>query len=323
MCSTYNNSNISDSAPCWEAFDYINRMGVYRIILVSDFLCSYCRLPPTWACRPASSWSLDLSPSLMFRRPTFAMMIILALIILIPGEGQGHPSKTNLKGIPQLFGVSVYSFMCHHSVPSLIAPIRKKRLLNFYIALDYVVILTFYLLLSLTAVFTFPEIFNIYTLNFKVNPNFHHPVLDIPFIQYFLALFPVFTLSANFPIISITLCNNLKSLILNENKPHSFFLNRIAFPLLSLIPPLLICMVTNNLSMLVGYTGSYAGAGVQYVIPALLVYRARKDSLQLLGLGVHNKHASPFWHNGWIVFVLIWTVICIVLVTIHHIYTGS
>ncbi|UYV80167.1 TMEM104 [Cordylochernes scorpioides] len=71
-----------------------------------------------------------------------------------------------------------------------------------------------------------------------------------------------------------------------------------------------------------GNTGSYAGAGVQYVIPALLVYRARKDSLQLLGLGVHNKHASPFWHNGWIVFVLIWTVICIVLVTIHHIYTG-
>ena len=37
-------------------------------------------------------------------------------------------------------------------------------------------------------------------------------------IHYFLSLFPVFTLSTNFPIIAITLRNNLKSLFLTEGK---------------------------------------------------------------------------------------------------------
>ena len=32
----------------------------------------------------------------------------------------------NLKGTTTLFGVSVYSFMCQHSLPSLITPIRNQ-----------------------------------------------------------------------------------------------------------------------------------------------------------------------------------------------------
>ena len=37
-------------------------------------------------------------------------------------------------------------------------------------------------------------------------------------IHYFLSLFPVFTLSTNFPIIAITLRNNLKGLFLTEGE---------------------------------------------------------------------------------------------------------
>jgi len=35
-------------------------------------------------------------------------------------------------------------------------------------------------------------------------------------------------------------------------------------------------MTTNSLEFLVGITGSYAGAGIQYIVPAALVYYARK-----------------------------------------------
>lgn len=35
-------------------------------------------------------------------------------------------------------------------------------------------------------------------------------VTDVTFIRYFLGLFPVLTLSTSFPIIAVTLKNNLK-----------------------------------------------------------------------------------------------------------------
>jgi len=32
-------------------------------------------------------------------------------------------------------------------------------------------------------------------------------------VEYFLALFPVLTISMNFPIVGVTLCNNLRALL--------------------------------------------------------------------------------------------------------------
>lgn len=95
-------------------------------------------------------------------------------------------------------------------------------------------------------------------------------------LHFFLSLFPVFTLSTNFPIIALTLSNNLKSLFLSEHRSHNWFTRTVLFPLLALIPPTCVAMTTNSLEFLVGITGSYAGAGIQYIVPAALVYYARK-----------------------------------------------
>lgn len=95
-------------------------------------------------------------------------------------------------------------------------------------------------------------------------------------IHYFLSLFPVFTLSTNFPIIAITLSNNLKSLCLTEGRLYSYWTRTLLFPLLALIPPTCVAMATHSLEFLVGVTGSYAGAGIQYVVPAALVFYARQ-----------------------------------------------
>lgn len=95
-------------------------------------------------------------------------------------------------------------------------------------------------------------------------------------LHFFLSLFPVFTLSTNFPIIALTLSNNLKSLFLSEHRSHTWFTRTVLFPLLALIPPTCVAMTTNSLEFLVGITGSYAGAGIQYIVPAALVYYARK-----------------------------------------------
>jgi len=99
-------------------------------------------------------------------------MIILAIIHIAKGNGEtGKPTIANINGVPNLFGVSVYSFMCQHSLPSLVTPIKNKRSLSKLLAADYFLILLFYMLLGMTAIYCFPSgvLQDIYTLNFQVN----------------------------------------------------------------------------------------------------------------------------------------------------------
>ena len=155
---------------------------------------------------------------------------------------------------------------------------------------------------------------------FTENVSVAHEVL-----YYFLTLFPVFTLSTSFPIIMITLRNNLKQIFLRKNETeYSFFIRRLFFPLLALIPPTVLAIITSDISFLVGITGSYAGAGVQYIIPALLAFYARKELFKEFPQDQHavqNAFASPFKHVAFVIFVILWAITSIGFVTYNHIKT--
>lgn len=242
------------------------------------------------------------------------MMLTITFIYLGKGSGSGHPPVANFGGIPTFFGVCIYSFMCQHSLPSMVTPIREKKRVMYILLGDYGLVLAFYALLSFTAIFTFPNntLEDLYTLNFTQYP--------VKFVSYFLSLFPVFTLSTNFPIIGVTLRNNLKSLLLKESTVYSFWIDRICFPLLAILPPLTLALITKDLEFLTGITGSYAGVGVQYIIPSTLVYYGRKVAREKLGNEV-NIYGSPFKHWLWIAVINVWAIACVVFVTINHIIT--
>lgn len=227
-----------------------------------------------------------------------------------------------ISGIPSLFGACVYSFMCHHSLPALVAPIANKSTLNRSLALDYVLIASFYLLLALTGAFAFEHLDDLYTLDFGPRGSgdcSKSTNIFMLIIEYFLALFPVFTLSTSFPIIAITLRNNLQSLFLYDDTSYNFCLRKLIFPILAILPPYLIAMSTKDLSKLVGITGSYAGTCIQYLIPTFLVYYARKKTNKIIGLGVTNKFASPFSSNFWLIFVTVWAIASMFLVSVNFI----
>lgn len=73
------------------------------------------------------------------------LMIILASLQLLKDGPGASPTAININGFGSLFGVSgslnslfwlkfdecflVYSFMCHHSIPGLVSPIRQGFLL--------------------------------------------------------------------------------------------------------------------------------------------------------------------------------------------------
>lgn len=248
-------------------------------------------------------------------------MIVLAIIRLSKNEGQGHPPVADISGVPNLFGVCVYSFMCHHSLPSLVTPIKDKSKIYPLLFVDYMAIMAFYALLSFTGIFAFSKLEDLYTLNFfpDVCTNPDDLITNVVFFQYFLALFPVVMLSSTFPIIAITLRNNLKTVFYNENRPFSWPVDRLVFPVAALLPSVAVAFGTSEVEFLVGITGSYAGAGIQYVIPVALVYYARKDVSKLFGQNAKNTLKSPFQHKLWLIAVLTWSAVCVIFVTVNHI----
>jgi len=310
-----NHTQPDEQDRCWDWAEQ-KRIDVYRIML-AIFVCT---LGQFVFCNVTKTKYLQIITTIM-RWLAFIIMFVLAFnnITKTPKADRPKPVYSNINGLPNLFGVCVYSFMCHHSLPSIITPIsRKKKLVPMMLA-DYTLILVFYFLLAFTGIFAFKELNDLYTLNFQ--PSSDDNTLE-SILHYFLALFPVFTLSTNFPIIAITLSNNLRSLFLTEGRIYSYWIRNLLFPLLALIPPTCVAMVTNSLEFLVGITGSYAGAGIQYVVPALLVYYARKEASEALGIGVKNHHKSPFESRYWVLFVLLWAATCIIFVTWNHIKTG-
>jgi amino acid permease len=208
--------------------------------------------------------------------------------------------------------------MCHHSIPSIVAPIRSKNKLTYLFAYDYICIALFYLLLSLTAVFTFTTFEDLYTLNFRPTTRCKHTQVNVPkVLAYFIALFPVFTLSSSFPIIGITLRNNLETALKSCIKVQKK--QRIFLVIFVLLLPCTVSILTENINFLVGFTGSYAGVAIQYVIPALLVYNARRQAQIKFRRPVYFANQSYFQNKYWVFIVLIWAWLAVIVITVYHI----
>ncbi|XP_033037960.1 transmembrane protein 104 isoform X3 [Trachypithecus francoisi] len=303
-CGVEADTKYNDTDRCWGP---LRRVDAYRIYLAIFTLL----LGPFTFFDVQKTKYLQILTSLM-RWIAFAVMIVLALVRIGRGQGEGHPPLADFSGVRNLFGVCVYSFMCQHSLPSLITPVSSKRHLTRLVFLDYLLILAFYGLLSFTAIFCFrgDSLMDMYTLNFA-----RCDVVRLAAVRFFLGLFPVFTISTNFPIIAVTLRNNWKTLFHREGGTYPWVVDRLVFPTITLVPPVLVAFCTHDLESLVGITGAYAGTGIQYVIPAFLVYHCRRDTQLAFGCGVSNKHRSPFRHTFWVGFVLLWAFSCFIFVT--------
>lgn len=102
--------------------------------------------------------------------------------------------------------MAVFAFMCHHSLPSVILPLTDKRKTLQVVLVDYVIVLLYNGIIVFSAVLNKPAsaISQLYTLNFSEH--------SVAILAKFLSLYPVFTLSSSFPLICITLRNNLMAL---------------------------------------------------------------------------------------------------------------
>ncbi len=88
-------------------------MDVYRIALAIFIVA----LGPFTFCNVTKTKYLQVLTTIM-RWAAFFVMVTLACIRLSRGLIY-QPPVSDFTGVPNLFGVCVYSFMCHHSLPSL------------------------------------------------------------------------------------------------------------------------------------------------------------------------------------------------------------
>ena len=246
-------------------------------------------------------------------------MVALAIRLIALGIPQQSTPVFAIAGFPSLFGASIYSFMCHHSLPGIITPTKTKKYIYPLMGIDFMLILILYYVITVTGVFAISpdEMQALHSLNFFC------PGLEIVLLVagVYLALFPVFSLSSNFPIIVVTLRDNLKSLvkvILSKIKGHEVTLppqvERLVFPLLALLPPTIISFATQQDSLLVSITGSFPGVGVQYLIPVSLAFMAKYKIRQIRSY--NNPHKSPFSHIIFKGLIVLWSFISVILIIV-------
>lgn len=271
-------------------------------------------------------------------------------------------SIVNFQGLPFLFGAAIYSFMCSHSLPSLLTPINDKSNLKSLILGDFALILVVYTVLCMSALFAFDAS----TLDASCSASSIHPcklqqLYTLNFISYdvhwladFLVLFPVFTLTTNFPLICITLRNNLITLLetiiitIRVRRERKFdevltpyfsqgkdalhpAIRRGIMPLVAALPPLVIAFCTKDVDVLVGVTGSFAGICVIFVIPAAFVMSVRRkkgghprksaERERRAAYFLENHHRSPFKSDGW-AYLLCCAAVVSVPLAIWHLATA-
>lgn len=156
---------------------------------------------------------------------------------------------------------------------------------------------------------------------YRFAPNDISDIYSVNFEKYaivgpFLGLYPVFINSASFPLIGITLRETLKSVYRGSSDSKNTQTYNLYFALLTLLPPFGIALLTENVSLVVGMTGAYAGIAIQWIIPSVLVYQLRKKLVEMGYSPKENPFRSSFCHNGWILFTLILSIIVMCLVTI-------
>eukprot|EP00298_Acanthocystis_sp_HF-20_P005737 c15807_g1_i1.p1 GENE.c15807_g1_i1~~c15807_g1_i1.p1 ORF type:complete len:469 (+),score=175.67 c15807_g1_i1:40-1446(+) len=267
--------------------------------------------------------------TLATRNIALLTMIVLTIKFIAEGKGSTNVEYVKPSGISVAWGGLIYAFMCHHSLPSIVTPMKDKSKAVKSLFFTFILVAFVYTSLSVSAVFAFSnlsstdcpnhpgdacQIKSLYTLNFSS--------FDVEWLAKFLTLFPVFTLTSNFPMISITLRNNLVTLfqrldILNHSKKKQFLLCAILSP----CPPLLVSFAVHDVSMLVGITGAYGGMFIMFIIPTLFVRISRQQLELYLGVGGIPDHSlrSPFRSKYWEYGVLLWSVVSLGIITASYI----
>jgi len=204
-----------------------------------------------------------------------------------------HGVIANVGGVPTLFGVSILSFMIHHSIPGLVYPVRPQHDIAKSISIPYTMSCIALIALCYFAIAAYGDVKT-------ACPTYDQPCAINELFNLNFSMFHVFGTFVNtypllmvalFPLVAISLRNNLLAFAhLITGSEHSM----VMYALYAAVPPLVIACFTNQVASVTTYTAGYGGLTLMLIIPSWCVLQARKMVRHLVPEKGHkNFHASP------------------------------
>lgn len=205
-----------------------------------------------------------------------------------------------------LLPVAAYSYIFHHSVPSLEYPVRNKRSLVLLFATAITIAMILYMIVGAGVSAYFNEHIdqssNLNWVNYS-GPYGNHWLGKI--ISFFVVVFPAFDVASAFPLNAYTLGNTLMTTIYGEEiESHSHAGSHLRTKLIYCRAiaaglPLFGALIDHNLGHITDYTG-LAAFVLAFIFPPILAYASEKK-LATLGVNHTSMHSSiltkPFFQN--------------------------
>jgi len=229
----------------------------------------------------------------------------------------------DMGGFGIMFTTAVFSQLIQHSAPGLSQPVKDKRKLYWIFAGGLSSTCILYLLLGLMASLYFgSDTKQLVSLNWTsyTGDGFdgaHNQKIFPKIISYGVILFPVVTVISAYPLLAITLGNNLYY-GLPERWTDNYKSKKVKIlcRLIASIPPVFGAAVLKKLAPIIEITG-IAGCFVGFVFPGMLQWKSRSDCIRKWGEA--GKYTPYTWHGShpvyaWIIVVfgilaLLYTVI--------------
>jgi len=199
-------------------------------------------------------------------------------------------------GLPSVFGNTAFTFMIHHSIPGLIYPLYNQQSSAKTVRSVYVTAYTLYALQGFLALWAFGDATWADCENWPSHPceiqglfNTNFSSADLQWAAKFIVLYPVTVVSV-FPLVSITLRNNLKAAC---GAAQTVGLDRqnLLFTALTVCPPYIVAFFTKNVQIVLKYVGCYFGLSLMFLVPSLMVVNARGHGFAD-GLALRSRFGS-------------------------------
>ena len=260
----------------------------------------------------------------VLRFASLAIMLVGMLVAIVHGSSIRHTTSTldhgseglpllDMRGFVLMFSTAVFSQLFQHSVPGLIRPLaeEKRRAVPaiFFSALMTTALI--YCFISIVSCYhlgnDIQQSINLNFVGFTWGVNEDSMWLSLALgLSLIVVLFPALDTISIFPLIAITLGNNMRSISPGLMKPiarqllgsdsenteedrHHKKVISVLWRLVASVSPLILSLVVNDLSLSL-QVGGICGIIVAFIIPSLLQLEACERLLRTPPI----YHSSPY-----------------------------
>ena len=212
----------------------------------------------------------------------------------LPSDAPGHTTSGgsfemwNPSYLYIILPIAFYANIMHHSVPTLVAPVRDKSQAGEIFVVAFLVTYVAYMTLALVVSSYFGAYSNpssnLDWMNYlgmspsdaQLSGSSLAP-LYARAMSLFIVVFPSLDVASAFPLNGVTLGNNFMASYY-ASKMHEVendFKKRAVFRLLASVPPIIAAAVVKDLGPITAYTG-LTGVVISLIVPAALSYSSEK-----------------------------------------------